>query len=194
MLGALVGLVLGVLLLLAMPFDIAFRLNTQERIRPRVTIGWAFGLVSKELSSQPDATSTVPPIDRLIPQAQPANRHGKAAIAFLRSPGMPARLYKLGLSLGRQLHIRQLRLHLTFGLGDSADTGRLLGALSPAVVLMRRCSRLDLRVQPDFTESILIVDSQGQFRVFPLAIVGVMIGFFFSPACWRAMAVAIRRK
>lgn len=187
-----VGLALGILLLLAMPFDIAFRLNTEQSVRPRVTLGWAFGLLTKQLDSLPQQASPVKPAVRGVRSVTAVHRNGKTVMTFLRSPGMPARLYQLACRLGRQLHIRQFRLQLRVGLDDPADTGRLYGALGPALMRIRHCHALDLQFLPVFTESTLTIDSHGQIRVFPLALVGVLIGFMLSPVCWRALIAAAR--
>ncbi len=194
MLVVLLGLVLGILILLAMPFDVTFRLTKDDGVRLRLSIAWAFGLLSKELGKTTDKQVAEKPKTkkRRRKQARAGKAKAKAAMAFMRSPGMPARLLGLARNMWRQLHVRQLNLHLTFGLDDPADTGQLFGALAPALIHTDRLSRLDCQVRPDFSQPILLVNGGGQLRVIPLTIIGVMIAFFLSPACWRAFTAAAK--
>jgi hypothetical protein len=173
---------------------VVFRLTKEDSFRLRLSIAWAFGLLSKDLGKATDKPVTSKPKTKKSSRKQPQAGRGKArtAIVFMRSPGMPARLLRLTRDVWRQLRVRQLYLHLTFGLDDPADTGQLFGALAPALIQADRLSRLDLQVHPDFSQPILLVNGRGQVRVIPLAIIGAMIAFLMSPTCWRGFVAAAK--
>lgn len=193
MLIVLLGLVLASLVLLAMPFDVGFRLKKDDSVRLRLSIAWAYGLLFKELDNIPKPNAKK--ADSKKARRKPLRTgKGKArtAMAFIRSPGMSAHLLKLAHNMWRQLRVRQLYLHLTFGMDDPADTGQLYGALVPALILNDCMTQFDLQVQPDFSQPTLLADSRGQVRLIPLTIIGVMIAFLLSPTCWRGFAAAAK--
>lgn len=193
MLAVLLGLLLGILILLAIPFEVVFRLTKDDSVRLRLSVAWAFGLLSKDLGKTGKQMASKSKTKK-SPRKQPAKGIGKskAAMAFMRSPGMPARLLRLARDTLRQIHVRQLYLRLILGLDDPADTGRLYGVLVPTLVQATRWSRLDLQVQPDFSRPILLVNGCARVRVIPITVIGVMLGFLLSPTCWRAFAAVAK--
>lgn len=187
-----IGLLLGMLILLAIPFDVVFRLTKDDSFRLRLSIAWAFGLLSKDLGKTTDKPSTKKPKTKKSRSKQAGKGKAGMAIAFIRSQGMPARLLRLAQDMWRQLRIRQLHLHLTLGLDDPADTGQLFGIMAPALIQTNRMTKLDLQVQPDFSQPVLLANGRGQLRVIPLTIIAVMLAFLLSPTCWRAFAAAAK--
>jgi len=188
------GFMLGILTLLAMPFDVGFRLKKDDSFRLRLSIAWAYGLLSKELdqpAKKAKSKKTEAKQSRRK-QAQAGRGKFRATMAFMRSPGMSTSLLRLTQSMWRQLHVRQLYLHLTFGLDNPADTGRLFGTLAPALIMTDRSPRFDLQVDPDFSQPTLQAESRGQLRLIPLTIIAVMITFLLSPTCWRGLAAAAK--
>ena len=197
MLVALLCLGLAILLLLAMPFDVGFCLKKDDTVRLRVSIAWAYGLLTKELSREQDKLPEKSKQKKAADKSQRKQRKaGKgrfsAVMAFMRSPGMAAQLSRLAQKMWRQLRVRQLYLHLTFGFDDPADTGQLYGALAPALLLTDHLTRLDLQVQPDFSQPTLLAESRGQLRLVPLSIISVMVSFLLTPTCWRGFVAAAR--
>ncbi len=194
MLLVLLGLLLGTLILLAMPFDVGYRLKKDDSFRLRISIAWAYGLLSKQLDQPPKNEKLKKSGTKKMPRKQRRIGKGrfKSAMAFIRSPGMSASLLRLARNMCRQLRVRQLSLHLTFGLDDPADTGQLFGTLAPALILTDRLTQFDLQVQPDFSQPTLLAESRGQLRLIPLTIIGVMIAFLLSPTCWRGLVAAHR--
>lgn len=192
MLSAVLGIMLGIAILLAMPFDVTFRLSKSERFRANITIAWAYGLLSRELGRSADNPVAPKSDTQRAGGKQPlkGRRKTRAVIAFMRSSGMPPRLLRLARDMWRQLRVRQLYLHVTFGLDDPADTGQLYGALVPVIIQSGRSTRLDLQIQPDFSQPLLRVAGSGQVRVIPITIIGVMISFLLSPTCWRGITAA----
>ena len=194
MLLVLLGLMLGFLILLAMPFDIGYYLKKDDHFCLRLSIAWAYGLLSKQLDKPPEKPKAQTTVKKKTPRKQRRTGKGNltAAMAFMRSPGMSASLLRLARNMWQQIQVRQLSLHLTFGLDDPADTGQLYGTLAPALILTDRLSRFDLQVQPDFSQPTLQAESHGQLRLRPLTIIGVMLAFLLSPTCWRGLAAAAK--
>lgn len=198
MLTILLGLLIVVLLLLALPLDVSFRLNKEGVPGLRVGIAWGFGLIRRDFTqaaSRHAAKSAVTAPRPKKPRhrgAKPKRKRTESAMIFVRNPGMPARLLRFAKDMLRQIRVREMMLNLDLGLDDPADTGRLYGALSPVLMLAQQVPRLDLRVRPDFTQEVMQASGRGEVRVVPLAVLGVMLGFLLSPTCWRAFYATIK--
>lgn len=193
MLAFLLGLVVIILLVLAMPVDVAFHVSSDDISQSGLSLCWGFGLLRKDVGKKNSisaklANRQMPPIF----QSGVRTKHGKSAMVFLRTPGMPARLLRLAGDFLRQLRVQQFHLHLSLGLDDPADTGRLYGALSPVVLLVACIPNMDFRVWPDFSQAVFQAKGQGQLRVIPLAVLWVILGFLASPTFWRAVSTTTR--
>lgn len=196
MLTILLGLLVVVLLLLALPLDVSFRLNKEGVPGLRVGIAWGFGLIRKDFTQAASRRAAKSAVTAPRPKKP---RHGGAkrkrtesAMIFVRNPGMPARLLRFAKDMLRQIRVREMKLNLDLGLDDPADTGRLYGALSPVLVLLQQVPRIDLRLQPDFSQAIFMATGRGEIRVIPLTVLGVLLGFILSPTCWRAFHAAAK--
>ncbi|MEW5756681.1 MAG: DUF2953 domain-containing protein [Pseudomonadota bacterium] len=198
MLAILLGLLIFLLLLLLLPFDVVFRLNSDGVPGVRVGITWGYGLVRKDFIKTEQKPVSKSEVTR---QLQRESRKGigkfqrkgtKSAWIFVRSPGMPGRLVRFARDMLRQIRVREMKLHLDLGLDDPADTGRLYGILSPMLILLQQVPRVDMRLQPDFTQAVFMVTGRGHIRVIPLAVLRVMLGFLLSPTCWRAFYATIK--
>ena len=77
-------------------------------------------------------------------------------------------------------------LYAEFGFDDPADTGRVYGALAP-LLLLADGKGLHVRCHPSFLRAGLEGSLATTFRVRPIAVVGLGIGFVFSPPALRAV-------
>ncbi len=192
----LLGLLVCVLLLLLIPLDVIFHLDTESRPGVRINIAWGYGLIRKDFiqgESKPIAKSAATPQPpKELRNGVVKSKRTKSAMIFVRNPGMLARLFRFARDMLRQFRVREIKLRLHLGLDDPANTGRLYGTLSPLLCLVQRMPRVDLRVQPDFSRAVFMATGRGEIRVIPLAVIGVMLGLFLSPTCWRAFYAAVK--
>ncbi len=181
-----VGVLLGLVALLAVPVDVVFRLQGVEALAGRLTIRWLFGLVrvrvpvpgARKPSAEPKAAGKRP---------RRRTRGGRARIlAVLRQAPFRRRVHRLVADLLRAAHLGRLRLRVRLGLGDPADTGRLWAVVGPLGAWAEALPGADVRIEPEFVDPVLDLDARGRLRVVPLRIVALAVSFALSPASIRA--------
>jgi len=93
----LLGLMLGFLILLAMPFDIGYYLKKDDHFCLRLSIAWAYGLLSKQRDKPPEKPKDQTTVKKKTPRKQRRTGKGNltATMALMRSPGMSASLLRL---------------------------------------------------------------------------------------------------
>lgn len=180
----LVALLVGVVAVLAIPVDIAFTLQREEKLQGRVTIDWLFGLVRIPVRREDNKARPTPPPQKARRTRVRRDLHGGA---MLRSKGFLARLLRLLRRLWGCIHIRRLRLHLLLGLDDPADTGQLWGVIGPLALLIPVPARAELVIQPEFTGAVLQIDGEGAVRILPIEIIATLFAFALSPVTLRAL-------
>jgi len=182
----LIALLLGLIVVLAIPIELAFTLQREERLQARVTLGWLFGLVKIPLSIEGEKTdSTAPPAPKKTRHTQ--SRRKLHMGAMLLSQGFVARVIRLLRRLKASIHIRQLRLQILLGLDDPADTGQLWGIVGPLALTIPVPAGADVAIQPEFTGATFQVDGEGVIRIVPIEIIGTILVFTFSPVTIRAL-------
>lgn len=169
-----IGLVVLCLLILAIPVEVAFEFAVPGEPKPKLRVGWLFGLVSKE-----------PPARK----AQEKKKNIRSLLALLRVKGLPDRLMTLGSQLVRCIHFKRLDADLALGLDEPADTGLLCAAAWPAIGYLNSLRSVKVTFQPCFFEPILEIRASGAVRVFPLKMAGSVLRLLFSPPVWRAAKV-----
>jgi hypothetical protein len=115
---------------------------------------------------------------------------GRLARALAADAPFRRRLFGLLRALFRAIEIKGLRLRGRLGLDDPADTGRLWGYLGGLYFSVGGASRIDMQIEPDFTGAVLALQGAGEIRFVPLQLIGIVLGFVFSPATVRAVRVA----
>jgi len=89
--------------------------------------------------------------------------------------------------LVRILGPRDVRVHLRFGTGDPCDTGHLWGVLSSLSILISREIPGSFHLEPDFVDQVFDLDAHAMIRFAPLALLLATLGYFVTPAPWRAL-------
>jgi hypothetical protein len=179
----LVALLAGVVAVLAIPVDLAFTMQREEKFQGHASIGWLFGLVRIPLKPQRGKAQPAPHQKQKRAPAESKLHVG----AMLRSKGFLARLIRLLRRLYRCLHIRHLRLHVLLGLDDPADTGQLWGVVGPLALAVPVPAGADLAILPEFTEAAFRIDGEGTVRIVPIEIIGTLLAFILSPVTVRAL-------
>lgn len=183
MLIFLIALLVGMIVVLAIPIDLAFTLQREERLQTRVTLGWLFGLVKIPLSVKGEKAESTAPKKPRHTQSRRKLHMG----AMLRSQGFLARVLRLLRRLKDCVHIRHLRLHILLGLDDPADTGQLWGIVGPLTLAVPVPASTDLSIQPEFTGATCQVNGEGVLRIVPIEIIGTLCIFALSPVTIRAL-------
>lgn len=187
MLTALVALLVGLVALLAVPIDVFFAVQRDEKFQGRVTIGWLFGAVRVPVLP---AKGRVKPEKPRRARSRRSPRPSHKVAAMLRSEGFLSRLVRLVRRLASRIHVRRLRLYLRLGLDDPADTGRLWGMVGTWAWAVPVPASADLVIEPEFTGEAFQIDGEGAVRIVPFEILATLIAFALSPVTWRALRAA----
>lgn len=184
-LAALLGLVL---VLLAVPVGLDFRLAGIDPLTGEVGVRWLFGLVRLRFQVPVVGKKTTRPrAGRTRARPEPRGR-GRNVLAALKQVAFRRRAYRLAGDLVRAVHLQRLRLRMRIGLGDPADTGRLWAVVGPlnAVAEPRH---VVVQIEPEFLEPVLEFKADGRVRLIPLRFLVLALGFALSPPtirAWRA--------
>jgi hypothetical protein len=187
------GLLGLVLLLLAVPVNVAFRLEGIEAFTGQVAVRWLFGLVRFRIpapgAEKPPKRKTGAKAERkpAKARAKPESRgRGRKVLAVLRQEAFRRRVYRLARDLVRAAHLHQLRLQMRLGLGDPADTGRLWAVVGPLGAMAQGLRNADVRIEPDFVEPALEFQAHGRMVLVPLQFLALAVAFLLSPPSIRA--------
>lgn len=170
-----------VIVLLAIPVEVAFALEREQSTRGAVTILWMFGLLRVRLDV-PRATRG----ERAGVKGREVGRRrfrgGGRALAMLRQGAFRRRAWRSLRYLLRVLRPRDLSLRVRLGLGDPADTGRFWGVLGPVAALAQALDGADVRLEPEFVEELLHFQVRGRVAASPLRLLVIASGLALSPA------------
>ena len=184
LLGIVVLLVL-LLSLLAVPVELAYRMNGAVPLDGAVRLRWLFGLVRFHIHFPNRTTPAEQKLkNRSVPFANPKNTKHKAKsrrlYSALKQPSFRRRLYKFLRDIISAIQVHELVLRVRIGLGDPADTGRLWAIVGPIAVLISNYSNTTVRIEPEFMESVADIHSHGSFRLIPLKFIALIIAFLLS--------------
>ncbi len=174
------------LLLLAVPVELAFQVAGHPAPTGQFMIAWLFGWVKVPMKVGAGAGPSMQPVRRMKRRA-PARR-SLPWRALWRQKAFRRRVWRFVRDLIGSLRVRQLRLHLRWGLDDPADTGRLWAVAGP-LALMLPWRGADLQIRPDFEQAVLDWDVQGRLLFVPLQWVGLVLFFVLSPASIRTWRI-----
>lgn len=193
---AFIALTLGLLLaflvaLLAVPLTVAFSIHRVEETQGLVRFRWLFGLVRFQIRlPQAAKTPSKPepaPAEKPISHRQKKRRDVAGSLfSLIRQPAFRRRVCKFIRDMLRATHARNLFLRFRVGLGDPADTGRLWAILGPVAGMAQNFRIAAVRIEPEFVDPVLEVESHGEFRLVPIQFVALTVAFVLSPTMLRA--------
>lgn len=177
-----------VLLLLLVPFSLELFIETEGKLRVEARTRWGVLPLGTGRSGVP----SVRPVTKKVPRPREGRARGTTVSwhklrALLTSEDFVA---SLGRWLGRLLRLlapTDVRVSLRFGTGDPYETGRLWAAVSPLLVLLGQAGSAELELAPDFVEPAFALEAHARVRVVPLVLLAALLGYFFTPASWRAL-------
>ncbi|PKB70875.1 MAG: hypothetical protein BZY87_08245 [SAR202 cluster bacterium Io17-Chloro-G6] len=182
-LSSLAGLLV---LLLSVPIDLSFSLEKDERLQSRARIGWFFGLVGKDLGGE--KTSEEPKQEEKPGKRGRRKKRGpRRFLPVIRTRGLPGHFLKFARRMLWAIRVGELNLSLQVGLGDSAETGQLLGLVSPVAACVDAIPNVRMSVEPDFYQETFRGYCSGSVRIYPILIVPPIILFALSPTGFRGL-------
>lgn len=178
------------ILLLALPIDVAFRVEGIETFNGQIAIRWMFGLVRFRVRIS--GVSKPPRAPKVAPQAgkareKPDKRSSRPnVLALLRQAAFRHRVYRLAADLVGAAHLHRLHLCMRLGLGDPADTGRLWALVGPLNVVTQNLRNADVQIEAEYLDPVFEFQARGRLLLVPLQFLILAIGFALSPASIRA--------
>ncbi|UCH46502.1 MAG: DUF2953 domain-containing protein [Betaproteobacteria bacterium] len=178
------------LLLLAVPIDLAFRIEGVRTFQGHMSLRWLFGVVRFRIpvpdsaAQRPEAKVSQRPTKKR--SIRKKRRKHLNFVAVLKQAEFRRRAYRFAKDLIHAVHVQRLRLLMRLGLGDPADTGRLWALVGPLSAMAQNLQSADVRIEPEFMDSVLEVRADGQLRLVPLQFLGLAIAFLLSPTSIRA--------
>ena len=185
--SVIIAIILGLLiLLLALPIDLAFRVEGIEAFNGQIAIRWMFGLVRfraripgvSKPAREPKATKV---------RVKPDKRSGRPNVfALLRQAAFRRRVYRLAADLVGAAHLHRLHLRMRLGLGDPADTGRLWALVGSLNAVAQNLRNADVQIEAEYLDPVFEFQARGRLLLVPLQFLILAIGFALSPASIRA--------
>ena len=193
MMTALLGLsalMLLLVLLLAVPIDLTFRVEGVEPLQGHISVRWLFGLVrfrgpvprhGKRLRK------SVTGREHAGMQARRKQRSARSRFpGLLRHAAFRRRAVRFVKDLVRAAHLRQLHLTMRLGLGDPADTGFLWAILGPLNAAAQSLRNVRVSIEPEFVDPVFEFQARGGMRLIPMQLLALASAFVLSPSSLRA--------
>lgn len=177
---ALAGLVLLILLVLCIPLDLIFHINTSESPAYQVRLLWLFGLLDKDLRKAQERPQKR---EKAATVRRKERRHGispHTVYRVLRTTGLFSQLKRLVLSIYRSFKIKDLAANLKLGLGNPADTALLFAITGPANFLLSFLP-YEITIWPTFDGDLAFeAYVHGAARLWPILLLFACLKFIFS--------------
>jgi len=187
------GLALFLLLLLAIPIDLAFDVEKSSGLKKTVRLHWLFGLVKKEIGAEQGAPGR--PKRENGPKRKPKRRRSSSvAFALLGTRGFPQRVFGFARAVLRAVRVQEMKSEVRVGLSDPAETGWLCAAIWPVMAFAPSNPTFSVRVVPDFYQETFEAYSRGMVRLYPIELLWLGVKFVCSPTTFRALKATLQAR
>ena len=174
--------------LLAIPFEIIFKIHRQQATQSDIAIVWLFGVIRIPLSNDTEGQQAKKPRKPKKKKNGKAKSTNFSAVKNLfLNARFRDRLIKFVKDVFKTIHIASFYLRVRLGLDDPADTGRLWAYLGPLAMYLSNLSNATIYLEPDFQTETLDFDGSGRIRFVPLQVIFTMLAFVFSPVTIHAL-------
>ena len=192
-------------LLLLVPVDLVGRVaRGGDRPEARVRVSWLFGRLQRDLFRGGGREPSMAGGEE-APPAEEEEEEGKEeegeredegegrgrsspriALELLRTRGFLRSLGDLLRGLSGAVQVQSLRIDLSVGLSDPADTAEAFGLMMAVLMPLEAVAPLRAEVAPSFAEERLAGSFEGRLRVVPIKTLPPLARFLLSPPAWRA--------
>lgn len=173
---------------MAVPITVAFRINRIEEIKGQLNFQWLFGLMRFRISIP--GTAKAEPKHKQKPTKKTRKRKvvgcARGVFALLKQSAFRSYAIRFIKDVSRATHAHDLYLRVRIGLGDPSDTGRLWSLLGPIASIVTNLRSAEVRIEPEFIDPMLEIESHGEIRLIPLQFIALVTVFVVSPTTLRA--------
>lgn len=173
-------------LVLAIPVDLAVKVETTAVRKVQVRLNWLFGLLGIDLSGR---------MHKRIQKARKPRKRSKVVrrmrAAFLTIDFLE-KVLKLVRRIVTGITLRQFHLRVRLGFADPGDTALLFAVVIPATWLLRACGATrNFSAEVDFEKESFFLSGDMSVRVFPIRILGAVVLFLIAPPVLRAVKAGL---
>lgn len=169
--------------LLAIPITLTYRVTWPETIRNETHLQWAFGLVRVRLPSKAPSREDKKAKHK-TKRSTRSSANKRNFLAAIRQSAFRQRIMRFVGDLWRAVQKKNVDVCLRIGLGDPADTGRLWAVFGPLAGILANFRDASIRIEPEFFDTTLELDSSGSIRLIPLQMIYLVVAFLLSPSIW----------
>lgn len=186
MLAGFLIFLLVLIVLLAIPLSLDFRIARKNAFSGSLKLVWFFGLVRIDLPVSQPAKS----ISRRSGQDEkeaPVKKNRSRPVLAIRHKAFRRRMIQFIVKTWKAIHKENLVFRLRLGLGDPADTGELWAFVGPLAGVLASIRKASIDIQPEFMDACFELEGSGRIRVLPLQLIILVMGLAFSPAFWQGI-------
>jgi hypothetical protein len=186
------GLIVLGILILSIPFDLAFQFHFYNKPDFSLRWSWIFGILSRDLK-----------FGKLRPK-KPRHRQKFALIEiidgvragsqFLQIKGLIGCFIKLIKGIFRAFKIRDLDIEFQIGLDDPSETFYIFAIAEPFNWLLSRVQPYPIRIRPSFIGPIFEGFARGSIRIYPIMLMPPMFQFVFSRPVLKLIRKIVAKK
>lgn len=184
-------LVLGLLVLLAVPLDIAFAVHRRAEFGGGIILSWLFGLARMRLAPSRPRKEHRPRKPNRRKKRSAKSHLVRGSLTVLKSAALRRRVLRFVVSVFQSFRMRDLAVRVRLGLDDPADTGRLWGLAGPGIAFLEARTDADIDLQLSFLDAGFEAEARGTVRVIPLHLACVVLIFALSPAVLSAASMLL---
>lgn len=182
---------LALLVVLAVPLDMALAVRRRTSLEGDITLRWLFGLVQIPLLPSRSGKKRKPAKPRRGKKRAARPHFAHRGLTILRNAALRRRVLVFASSILHSFRMREMALRLRLGLDDPADTGMLWALAGPFIAALETHPAANVDLELDFSDARFDADAQGTVRVVPLQVAYVTLLFILSPAVLWAAGVLL---
>ena len=190
----LVSLAVLITLILSVPLDFAFQMDTHKSPKFKIRLVWLFGLVDKDLKQLRQKPKKK---EKVVEDKQKSKDRIEASTVYqiLKTKGLLKKFKRLLMDVLSCLKLNKLAANLRIGLDNPADTGLLFALIGPANLVVSSCSSHEISVQPSYDdEATLEGHLHGTVSLRPIQLVAPLAKFAFSLPAIRSVKILVVTK
>lgn len=189
----LLGIFLFLVLILCIPFDLAFDCNTKSSPRIALHLYWLLGIIKYKLIPRRERAQSKPEAAAAKPvKKSPFNLN--TLVNILRTRGLVKRVIRLLRGILKSVGIKRLKARFSIGLEDPVEYGYFFSLCVPVNYILARTHH-DIQLEPVYEgQYICDVDAAGVIRIIPIRLAGILLAFILSIPVMKVLGIIIRSK
>lgn len=171
--------------LVSIPFDLAFRLEVKDRAEFSLRWKWLFGLIDRGIKTGRSVRSSGKKPERDRSGLLLSTENLRTGIDLLQTRGLIQQMMRLMKMTLRSIKIKQVEADFLAGMEDPADTFYLFTLMGPLNLLFGRFRNCRVNLRASFAEPACEGYITAVLRLYPVQLIIPGMEFVFSLAVFR---------